>query len=83
MEITMPWTETTRSQYRRDGLRFASDTTDAEWALLEPVMPAPAGIGRPRTTELRAVVDAALDRAGLLLSLARRWHLALHQPQAR
>jgi putative transposase len=60
MEITMPWTETTRSQYRRDGLRFASDTTDAEWALLEPVMPAPAGIGRPRTTELRAVVDAIL-----------------------
>ena len=56
----MPWTETTRSQYRRDGLRFASDTTDAEWALLEPVMPAPAGIGRPRTTELRAVVDAIL-----------------------
>lgn len=56
----MPWTETTRRQYRRDGLRFASDTTDAEWALLEPLMPEPAGIGRPRTTDLRDVVNAIL-----------------------
>jgi len=56
----MPWTETTRLQYRRDGLRFASDATDAEWALLEPLMPAPAGIGRRRTADLRAVVNAIL-----------------------
>ena len=56
----MPWTEITRSQYRRDGLRFASDTTDAEWALLGSLMPEPAGIGRPRTTDLRAVVNAIL-----------------------
>ncbi|TMK05171.1 MAG: IS5/IS1182 family transposase, partial [Alphaproteobacteria bacterium] len=35
----MPWTEITRLQYRRDGLRFASDTTDTEWALLQPLMP--------------------------------------------
>jgi putative transposase len=54
----MPWTEITRQQYRRDNLRFASDATDAEWALLAPLMPRPAGIGRPRTTELRAVVNA-------------------------
>src|SRR5438034_1536922 len=60
MESTMPWTEITRLQYRRDGLRFASDTTDTEWALLQPLMPAPAGIGRPRTTDLRAVVNAIL-----------------------
>lgn len=56
----MPWTETTRRQYRRDGLRFASDMTDAEWALLEPLMPEPAGIGRPRTTDLRDVLNAIL-----------------------
>src|SRR5438552_12166555 len=60
MESTMPWTEITRLQYRRDGLRFASDTTDTEWALLQPLMPAPAGIGRPRTTDLRAIVNAIL-----------------------
>jgi putative transposase len=54
------WTETTRRQYRRDDLCFASDMTDAEWALLEPLMPEPAGLGRRRTTDLRAVVDAML-----------------------
>ena len=56
----MSWTEITRLQYRRDQLRFASNTTDAEWALLEPLMPEPAGIGRPRRTDLRAVLDAIL-----------------------
>lgn len=56
----MVWTAITREHYRRDGLRFASDTTDTEWALLKPLMPEPAGIGRPRTTDLRAVVNAIL-----------------------
>ena len=56
----MPWTEITRPQYRREGLRYASDLTDAEWALIEPFMPAPSPIGRPRTTELRSVMNAIL-----------------------
>jgi putative transposase len=64
MEVTMVWTAITREHYRRDGLRFASDTTDAEWALLKPLMPEPAGIGRPRTTDLRAVVNAILYMLG-------------------
>jgi transposase len=63
MEITMPWNETTRRQYRRDGLRYASDLTDAEWALIEPFMPKPAAVGRPRTTVLRKVVEALLYMA--------------------
>ena len=54
----MAWSEITRPQYRRDGLRYASDTTDEEWALIAPHMPAPWRRGRPRTTDLRAVVDA-------------------------
>jgi len=56
----MPWTETTRRQYRRDGLRYASDTTDAEWALIAPLMPPPNRLGRPRETDLRAVMNAIL-----------------------
>jgi transposase len=60
MEGTMPWTEITRRQYRRDGLGFASDLTDAEWALLSQWMPRPAGIGRPRKTDLRCVVNGIL-----------------------
>ena len=53
------WTEITRPQYQRDGLRYASDTTAAEWAVIAPLMPAAhEGRGRPRTTERRAVVNA-------------------------
>jgi putative transposase len=58
MEVAMPWTETTRQKYRRALTRFASDLVDEEWAVLEPLMPAAAGIGRPRTTSLREVVNA-------------------------
>jgi putative transposase len=56
----MPWTEITREQYRRDGLRYASDTTDAEWKLIEPLMPAPCRRGRPREISLRVVMNAIL-----------------------
>ena len=54
----MAWTEITRRKYRRDGLRYASDTTDAEWAVSEPHMPPPATCGRPREASLRVVVNA-------------------------
>jgi transposase len=54
----MGWTETTRAKYRRDGQRYASDTTDEEWAVLEPHLPPPAERGRKRHTRLRDVVDA-------------------------
>jgi transposase len=54
------WTEITRRKYAREGQRYASDLTDAEWALIEPHMPAAKRLGRPRETELRAVLDAIL-----------------------
>ena len=54
----MPWTETTRADYRRMGLRYASDLTDREWSLIVPYMPSPRAVGRPRTTVLREVVNA-------------------------
>jgi putative transposase len=56
----MSWTEITRRQYRRDGLRYASDTTDAEWKLIEPLMPPPCRRGRPREIDLRVVMNAIL-----------------------
>jgi transposase len=59
----MPWTDITRLQYVRHGCRYASDTTDAEWALIAPFMPPPKRLGRPRTTDLRDVVDALLYMA--------------------
>ena len=52
------WTEITRPQYLRKGLRYASDVTEAEWNVIEPQLPAPKLLGRPRKTELIAVVNA-------------------------
>src|SRR6266850_1442936 len=57
------WTEITRRKHEREGQRYASDVTDAEWALIEPHMPAAKPLGRPRDTELRDVVDAILYTA--------------------
>jgi transposase len=56
----MAWTETTREHYRRDELRYASDTRAGEWAGIAPLLPAPRRLGRPREWELRAIVDAIL-----------------------
>lgn len=56
----MSWTETTRRQYRRDGLDYASSLTDGEWMLIEPFMPGLEPLGRPRKTDLRRVMDAIL-----------------------
>ena len=56
----MVWTEITRRQYRREGLRYESDTMDAEWFVMEPLLPAASALGRPRETAMRAVVNAIL-----------------------
>jgi len=65
------WTEITRPKYERDGLRYASDLTDAEWEVVAPFMPAPRRLGRPRTTDLRAVVDALV----YMLRTGCQWRL--------
>src|SRR5216684_2603434 len=65
------WTETAREQYRREDLRYASDMTDAEWALIEPHMPAQKALGRPRIVALRGVVEALL----YILRTACPWRL--------
>jgi transposase len=54
----MAWTETTRPQYERDLDRYASDCTDEEWAIIEPFMPGPSRVGRPRKSKLREVWNA-------------------------
>jgi putative transposase len=56
----MPWTEITRAQYRRDGLRYASDMTDEEWRVVAPLIPARCRRGRPREVDLRVIVNAIL-----------------------
>lgn len=54
------WTEITRANYGRDGLRYASDMTDGEWELIEDHLPSAKATGRPRTADLREVVNAIL-----------------------
>jgi len=66
-----PGHETARKQYRREDLRYASDMTDAEWALIQPHMPAQKALGRPRIIALRGVVDALL----YILRTACPWRL--------
>src|SRR5215203_1074727 len=52
------WTPTTRRQHNREGLRYETDLTDAEWALVEPLMPKPCKCGRPRAWPLREIMNA-------------------------
>jgi transposase len=41
-------------------LALPSDLTDGEWALLEPFLPPPSHVGRPRKWPLRRIVEAIL-----------------------
>jgi transposase len=41
----MTWAKTTRKQYRRDGLRYASDTTPKEWITLSQLLRKRSHIG--------------------------------------
>ena len=57
------WTEIARKQYQRKELRYSSDMTEQEWSVLEPLHPVAHRLGRPRTTDLRAVVNGILSMA--------------------
>lgn len=52
------WTPTTRRQHSREHLRYGSDLTDAEWAIIAPFLPPPAHTGRPRQWPMREIMNA-------------------------
>lgn len=52
------WTPTTRRQHSREHLRYGSDLTDAEWAIIAPFLPPPARTGRPRQWPMREIMNA-------------------------
>lgn len=54
----MPWNDTARRHHSREGLRYPSDLTDEEWAVVAPFIPPARPGGRRRTTDMRSVVDA-------------------------
>jgi transposase len=57
------WSKITRAKWERAGQRYASDLSAAEWAVIEPPIPARKPLGRPRGTDWRAVVEAILSMA--------------------
>ena len=52
------WTPEHRRAADRRGLRYASDLSDAEWALVEPLIPPAKRGGRPRDVNVREVLNA-------------------------
>lgn len=52
------WTPATRRQHSRDGLRYETDLTDAEWNVIAPLLPADRRRGRPPKWPMRAVWNA-------------------------
>ena len=64
------WTPDHRRAADRRGLRYASDLSDAEWALVEPLIPPAKRGGRPRDVNLREVLNAIF----YVLSTGCQWH---------
>jgi transposase len=63
------WTSSNRARYDRSKLRYPSDLTDAEWALIEPLIPPAKRGGDKRTVDVREVVNALL----YVLSTGCQW----------
>ena len=51
------WTMENRREYERKGLRYPSDLRDAEWALVEPLIPPAKRGGRKREVNVREVLN--------------------------
>jgi len=57
-------------------LLYASDLTDREWALLEPLLPPESPVGRPRLHSLRIILNAIfyeLRTGGAWRFLPQEW----------
>lgn len=63
------WTTENRARYDRRGLRYPSDVTDAEWALIGPLIPPAKRGGNKRTVDVRAVVNGLM----YVLSTGCQW----------
>ena len=51
------WKPEQRQAADRNGLRYPSDLTDAEWAIVEPMFPPAKGGGRRRSVDVREVLN--------------------------
>jgi transposase len=63
------WTVENRARYDRSTLRYPSDLTDAEWALIDPLIPPAKRGGNKRTVNVREVVNGLM----YVLSTGCQW----------
>jgi len=63
------WTKENRLLYDRSHLRYESDLTDAEWALVAPLIPPAKHGGAHRTVDIREVLNGLL----YILSTGCQW----------
>jgi transposase len=63
------WTTENRARYDHNYLRYPSDLTDAEWALIEPRLPPAKPGGNKRTVNLREIANGLM----YILSTGCQW----------
>ena len=63
------WTTENRSRYNRDGLRYPSDLTDAEWSYIAGLIPPGKRGGGKRRVDLREVMNGIM----YILSTGCQW----------
>jgi transposase len=63
------WTDENRARYDRSKLRYPSDLTDGEWALIEPLIPPAKPGGNKRTIVERDIVNGLM----YILSTGCQW----------
>jgi len=63
------WTDENRGRYDRSKLRYPSDLTDGEWALIGPLIPPAKRGGNKRTVVEREVVNGLM----YILSTGCQW----------
>jgi transposase len=63
------WTVQNRARYDRSRLRYPSDLTDEEWALLKPEIPRAKRGGNKRTVDVREVINGLM----YVLSTGCQW----------
>jgi transposase len=63
------WTTKNRVRYTRDQLRYPSDVTEAEWAVIAPLIPPARRGGRKRSVNIREVFNGVL----YILSTGCQW----------
>ena len=74
------WTKEARIQHAPREERYPSDVTDAEWAIIAPMIPPPRQGGRHRETNMRDVMNGAAYGMPMA-AVAEKLSAALHRLQ--